>query len=188
MALFPKIESPCPYKDDLSAIMDGDVCTMCERNVFDLTAISDDERVSFLSTCSGEVCVSYTFPVVKAAAATAIASAALLSAPAVSAQSADDLYCYDDMVIIVGGLRKGKDAKMVEVKSDLPDLPVVYESDAQMDAFNKMFGMVDADQPGEKRPVKYADAEKALETAIMPVSKTSLARTERETQTRTQKD
>lgn len=187
MALFPKIESPCPYKDDLNAIMDGDVCTMCERNVFDLTAMSDDERVSFLSSCSGEVCVSYKFPVVKAVATAAMASAALLSAPAVSAQSADDLYCYDD-VIIVGGLRKGKDAKMVEFKSDLPDLPVVYENDAQMEEFNKMFGMADMDAHADNRPVKYADAQNTLETAVLPSSKKVLARKERETETRPQKD
>jgi hypothetical protein len=31
MASFPKIQNPCPYQDNLAAIMDGDMCRMCRR-------------------------------------------------------------------------------------------------------------------------------------------------------------
>ena len=34
MAIFPKIQSPCPYKGNLSDIMDGDLCRLCKRQVF----------------------------------------------------------------------------------------------------------------------------------------------------------
>ena len=36
MAVFPKVQSPCPYKGQLSEIMDGDTCRLCNRQVFDL--------------------------------------------------------------------------------------------------------------------------------------------------------
>src|ERR1700760_3664773 len=62
MALYPRIESPCPYKGNLADIMDGDVCRLCKREVFDLTAMGDAERVAFMKGCAGEVCVSYRMP------------------------------------------------------------------------------------------------------------------------------
>ena len=58
MAFFPKIQSPCPYKGKLSAIMDGDVCRLCKREVFDLTHMTDGARREFLAGCANEVCVS----------------------------------------------------------------------------------------------------------------------------------
>ena len=49
VGLFPKIQSPCPYKGNLADVMDGDVCRLCKREVTDLTALGDDERVAFFS-------------------------------------------------------------------------------------------------------------------------------------------
>lgn len=148
MSLFPKIESPCPFRDDLSDIMNGDVCSQCERQVFDLTAMPESDKAAFLGACSGEVCVSYKLPIGRALAATAMASATLMSPVLAGAQSTDDLYCNsDDMVIIVGGLRKGNEAELVtfEPNETLDDLPVVYEDDAARAEMDKMFGMTQED-------------------------------------------
>ena len=84
MAIFPKIQSPCPYKGNLSDLMDGETCRLCKRQVFDLTNMTDGERVAFMKSCTSEVCVSYKFPVrpVLAAAVVAAAVAAPLAAAA----------------------------------------------------------------------------------------------------------
>ncbi len=59
MAIFPKIQSPCPYKGKLSDIMEGDTCRLCKREVVDINGFSDAERVAFLKACDSEVCVTY---------------------------------------------------------------------------------------------------------------------------------
>ncbi len=137
MAKFPKIDSPCPYKADLAAIMDGDFCRMCEREVFDLSGWSDGERVAFLKGCETEVCVRYTLPVRPALAAAALA-AAVIALP-VAAQEPTVVYGdtavpdedYD--MIIVGGIKDPKAVAMVEDPADasLPELPVVYDDAPQ---------------------------------------------------------
>lgn len=145
MAMFPKIQSPCPYKGNLSAVMDGDFCRMCKRNVVDLTAWSDDQRVSFLASCETEVCVSYRLPLRPALAAAAmVAAMAALPAAAQDApvaavaavddgsvipQGIDDTYEAD---IFVGGITDPRNVSFVEDAADakMPALPVVYE-DAQ---------------------------------------------------------
>lgn len=157
MALFPKIERPCPYRDDLSAIMDGDSCTMCKREVFELSEMSDKERALFLSKCSGEVCVSYKIPVARTLAAAALTSSAILASATSAAQSADSLYCYNDeeMVIIVGGLRKGSAAEIVDTDSELTELPVIYEDSKSIEAaLDEFFGMK---EPVNEEPTKPAD-------------------------------
>lgn len=137
MAKFPKIDSPCPYKADLAAIMDGDFCRMCKREVFDLSGWSDGERVAFLKGCETEVCVRYTLPLRPALAAAALA-AAVVGLPAAAQDVAptpievatpDEDY---DM-IIVGGIKDPKAVAMVEDPADasLPDLPVVYDDAPQ---------------------------------------------------------
>jgi predicted Fe-S protein YdhL (DUF1289 family) len=122
MALFPKIQSPCPYVDRLSSIVEGDTCRMCKRKVFDLTAMSDGERVAFLKNCSGEVCVSYRFPVRVAAAALA---AAAIAAPTAAAA------CDDTTVVVVtaGGIKDPASVQFVQNPGDatVPILPVVYD-------------------------------------------------------------
>ncbi|HXC56842.1 MAG TPA: hypothetical protein VNU97_16200 [Rhizomicrobium sp.] len=132
MALFPRIQSPCPYKGKLSDIMDGDVCRLCKREVFDLTAMSDDERIGFMSSCTNQVCVSYR--VRPAIAAAAIAAAAIVM-PSVAA--ACDAVDYE--TVIVGGIKKPAEVQFVhlgESASDraMPVLPVVYENVAPAQA------------------------------------------------------
>jgi predicted Fe-S protein YdhL (DUF1289 family) len=129
MSLFPKIQRPCPYKSQLAAIMDGDVCRMCHRQVFELTHMSDDERVSFLQGCSEEVCVSYSVAL-RPAVAAAVAAAAMGLPTAAAAQDAAEVNLdVEEMVIFVGGIKDPADVEMVEVPSDndVPELPVTYE-------------------------------------------------------------
>jgi predicted Fe-S protein YdhL (DUF1289 family) len=112
MARYPKIDSPCPYVDNLAAIMDGDVCRMCKRSVTDLTGMSDRQRQAFLKSCDGEVCVSYRLPV-RAALAAALAVGAM-TAPTVAA-ACEDL---QELVIVAGGLRRPAKAHMIKVSLD----------------------------------------------------------------------
>jgi hypothetical protein len=136
--LFPKVTSPCPYKSQLAAVMDGDFCRMCRRQVFDLSAFGDDERRAFLAGCADEVCVSYKVPIRSAIAAAALAASAVATpamaqeqptaSPAAELDSGEDL---SDVVIIVGGIRNAAEAEFVEVPVDesVPELPVVYEDE-----------------------------------------------------------
>ncbi len=127
MAIFPKIDRPCPYKGDLRAIMDGDVCRLCNRAVFDLTEMTDEARVAFMRGCTGEVCVSYraTFRPALAAAALAVAA---IGAPAMAVACED---ATDDIVITMGGINDPANAKYVSDQTNaaqtVPDLPVIYE-------------------------------------------------------------
>jgi len=125
MALYPKIQSPCPYKNNLAAIMDGDVCRMCKRQVVDITAMSDDQRIALIKGCKDEICVSYKFPVRPAIAAAAIAAAAIV-APTAAAACSDPV---EVDVVVVGGIKDPANVKFVEDPSDkkIPELPVVYE-------------------------------------------------------------
>ncbi|HWD29395.1 MAG TPA: hypothetical protein VG387_19635 [Rhizomicrobium sp.] len=125
MALFPRIQSPCPYRDDLAAIMDGDMCRMCKRQVVDITAFSDAQRAAFFDGCKGEVCVSYRLPARAVIAAAALAAAAALP----TAASA----CDDTVVIYAGGITAPHNVQMVPVAvqvftgKDAKKLPVVYD-------------------------------------------------------------
>ena len=125
MAIFPKIQSSCPYKSNLAAVMDGDMCRMCKRQVFDLTDMRDEERVAFMQACVGDVCVSYRLPIRPALAAVAFAASAVAMPMAAAAQ--DDSYD-----IVVGGVRDLHNVKYVEIAADkaVPELPALYEDAA----------------------------------------------------------
>jgi predicted Fe-S protein YdhL (DUF1289 family) len=137
MAIFPVVQSPCPYKRNLSAVMDGDFCRMCKRTVTDLTAMNDDQKIDFFKACSGEVCVSYRLPIKPAltAAALAVAGIPMMAAAqtadtdAVAAESAAD----DEMMIIVGGIRDTKNVDFVDDKADPSqlELPTVYDDEPE---------------------------------------------------------
>jgi len=139
MAFFPKIQSPCPYKANLAAVMDGDFCRTCERQVFDLSHMSGDEKRAFLAGCTGEVCISYRFsPAIAAAAlAAAIPAAAAAQdlapvvpdAAAIAATTAEIAATDEGMQIIVGGIKDPRNVQYVEDPADpnAPELPVVYE-------------------------------------------------------------
>ena len=130
MGLFPKIQSPCPYKGPLSDILAADdICRLCDREVHDLTAMTDGERKAFLGACAGEVCVRYSIPS-RAALAALAAGAAMLATPAMAQEApADpDLMLMD---IVVGGMRAPQQAEWAdETEIAGPELPVVYEDDA----------------------------------------------------------
>ncbi|MCW3846117.1 hypothetical protein OF829_02630 [Sphingomonas sp. LB-2] len=142
MARFPKIDSPCPYKDNRAAIFDGDFCRMCKRNVVDLTAWSDGERAAFLASCETEVCVSYRLPIRPALAAAALAAAvAALPAAAQDAPATEtpgvqlvsgDVPVDEDTEIWMGGIKDPKNTALTEDPADatLPEMPVVYEAPA----------------------------------------------------------
>jgi hypothetical protein len=138
MALFPIIQSPCPYKSRLSAVMDGDFCRMCERRVFDLTHMGDAERVAFLAGCAEEVCVSYRLRPALAAAALAAASVPAAAAaqdlgPAVPDAAAiavnAEFAGVPEEFVIVGGIKDPRHVQYVDHAQDrsVPELPVVYE-------------------------------------------------------------
>lgn len=139
MAFFPKIQSPCPYKGRLASVMDGDFCRMCERQVFDLTYMSDGERRAFMAGCGEEVCVSYRFGPAIAAAALAAAAVPTAAAaqdlgPAVPsaasiAASTDQIAALEEIEIMVGGIKDPANVQFVEAPADgaIPELPVVYE-------------------------------------------------------------
>ncbi|MBV9991042.1 MAG: hypothetical protein JOZ72_07085 [Alphaproteobacteria bacterium] len=131
MAIYPKIQSPCPYKGDICDIMDGDVCRLCKREVFDLTHMSDRERVAFLKGCAGQVCVKYSFPLKPAVAAAAIAVAAI-AVPTAAAACSDET---ETVVLVMGGIHDPANAQYVQVPDakQAPALPVVYESQGRGD-------------------------------------------------------
>jgi predicted Fe-S protein YdhL (DUF1289 family) len=138
MAIFPKIQSPCPYKANLAAVMDGDLCRMCKRNVVDITNWTDDERVSFLASCETEVCVTYRFPVrpalVAAAMAAAVAALPAAAQDTTPAQDETGIAYEEEEVIMVGGIKKPQAVEMIEVEdvadASIPEIPVVYETPA----------------------------------------------------------
>ena len=132
MAILPRIQSPCPYRGELAAIMDGDVCRLCKRQVFDLTAMTDGERMGFLAGCATEVCVSYRLT--GAAAAAALTIGALAAPVAAAAQTAPipTPELVDVEYIIVGGISELDGVEFVQVEADagVPELPVEYEAEA----------------------------------------------------------
>jgi len=76
------IQRPCPYIDRLEAVVEGDYCRMCKRQVHDLTDMDEAARTAFLAACSDTPCVSYRLNVRPAIAAALIAaSAAALATP-----------------------------------------------------------------------------------------------------------
>jgi len=127
MAIYPRIQSPCPYNGQLSDILDDEVCRLCKRQVFDLTAMTDGERVAFMQGCTEEVCVTYRFPVRPALAAAVIAAASVvLPTAAAACQDATET----SETVVVGGIKDPANVQYVKDTSDsaVPVLPVVYES------------------------------------------------------------
>ena len=128
MAVFPRIKSPCPYKGELAAVMDGDICRLCKREVFDLTAMTDGERMGFLADCATEVCVSYRLT--GAIAAAALAAGMLVAPASAAAQTTPAPELIDIEIIFVGGITDWNRVQFVEVEADagVPELPIEYET------------------------------------------------------------
>jgi hypothetical protein len=149
MALFPRIQSPCPYKDRLGEVMVGDMCSQCDRQVHDITDLSDTQRLALVAGCKDEICVSYRL-VAKTALAAAAMGAALgmpVAAAADTVTEAESLDVAEDpneyMEIIVGGLKTPKKTVWIDTKrpANLAELPVVYED-------------APAAKPGKAKPAK----------------------------------
>ena len=164
MAFYPKIDSLCPYKGELSEILDDDICRLCKREVFDLTDMSDADREIFFKSCDGEVCVSYKLPMGRAFAAAVVTTSGVLASTAAMAQ--ENTYC--DM-IIVGGIKDPSHVQKVELDIDksIPMLPVVFEDDtvklgvaqAKTTATSAASLAQNAKKPVKKRPKNKADAQ-----------------------------
>lgn len=139
MARFPKIQSPCPHRDNLAEVIDGDFCRACETQVIDITAWSDAEREALVRGASGKICVSYRPALVAAAMAAAVAALpAAAQDLSVSAAGASEISLqeplddsYDDE-IVVGGITDPAKAEFVEQGADrsIPELPVIEEDAA----------------------------------------------------------
>jgi hypothetical protein len=151
MSLFPKIQSPCPYSDRLGEVMVGNHCNMCERDVIDISALSDAERMALVAGCDSEICVSYTVAARGALAAAALGAALGMGAPAMAAdgdalldaqvsdpaaQDAADAAADDEVLypIIVGGLKEPKRTVWLKAPAaarpaNMAELPVVYEDE-----------------------------------------------------------
>lgn len=144
MPMFPKIQSPCPYKSEIAAAMDGEMCRICQRQVFDLSAMSDGERLAFLAGCEEDICVSYRFPLRPGIAAAALAAAAMsvpataqdMAAPATGSPDVElpiesATYPEEDWQGDIGGIKDPRSVELVEIDTDmsLPELPVVYEDE-----------------------------------------------------------
>lgn len=90
MALFPKIDSPCPLRWKEMPSAERNFCTLCQRKVHNLDRMTAAQRRDFLASCSGEVCVAYTVPRRRSALPSAAGlglAAALSLSPALAAES-----------------------------------------------------------------------------------------------------
>jgi hypothetical protein len=150
MARVPVVESPCPISGKQVPRGATEHCTLCERSVHNLDRMNSRERIEFMGSCSGKVCVAYTVRVPAtglrrrglgvAAVLGTLAAAALVSLPVAAEDqlvegmspvanpnalpNCDD---YEDWVT-VGGVQKGDQAEWKDDGKDAPpDLPVIED-------------------------------------------------------------
>jgi predicted Fe-S protein YdhL (DUF1289 family) len=132
MAIFPKIQSPCPVRASIGAYMDGEDCRLCKRQVHDMTGWSDDHRKAFLRECGGEVCVSYRLRATVAALAAFAAAAAPMPAAAHDEPVMIDIQVEMDFVVM-GGITDPSAAQFVDSETGedaaLAKLPVVFDDE-----------------------------------------------------------
>jgi len=174
MSLFPKVQSPCPYKGKFADIMQGSQCRLCKREVVDLTDMETAERKQFLSACETEVCVSYRVGARSVLAAMAMSTVAISTvAEAQDSESPEPIETditvetYDAVedeehdevfYIIVGGMRKPGEAEWLEDKDTERHSSLTKAVLAQE-------GMADGEKPA--LPVEYDDE---FETEAEPVA------------------
>jgi len=127
----PVITSPCPLRWAKSPQPGMDFCGQCQRRVYNLDLMSEQEKEQFLLGCSGSVCVSYK---VKRAARIPVALGLGLAAVAGSTNATDvttipdSPYCDADLMIL-GGTEAGEKLQWVDPseaslpdKQELPDI------------------------------------------------------------------
>jgi hypothetical protein len=145
MARVPKVDSPCPIAGKQLPAGASEHCGLCDRAVHNLDLMSAGERVEFMRSCSGKVCVAYTvrMPIRRrglGAAALAVAALAALPAaadvpaePPAGAMSPADpgaLPHCDDLydVVVTGGVSRGNEAEWVDDGKDAPpELPTIED-------------------------------------------------------------
>jgi len=92
MARVPVVESPCPIAGKQLPKGATEHCTLCDRPVHNLDLMNQRERVEFMRSCTGKVCVAYTVRVPvsslrkRGLGAAAIAAAAMVSLPLAAAE------------------------------------------------------------------------------------------------------
>jgi hypothetical protein len=151
MALFPKIDQPCPLGIDEQKRIDGH-CGRCDKAVHALNKMSDGERQSLLRSAKGPLCVSYRLPRHRAASAGLGAALAMSIAvpafateptllgtvagppsdpaaepqftPTVNSPSPSEDSQKLESITFTGGVSNPGDANFVD-EDDLPDLPMV---------------------------------------------------------------
>ncbi|HEX8217200.1 MAG TPA: hypothetical protein VF577_07025 [Allosphingosinicella sp.] len=117
---------------------------MCKRQVFDLTSMSDTERLAFVAGCGEEVCVSYSIPIGPALRAAALAAA--LAAPSAATARPQPPAHPPIMVPVAGGIAPPPEVRIVELPkvAAAEDLRRVYE--------DRQEGKPDSDrEPAPKR-------------------------------------
>ena len=146
MAKAPIIESPCPMAGKTLPAGDTEHCTLCDRSVHNLDRLNASERVAFMKSCSGKVCVAYTVRIPasslrkRALAAAALTAAAITAIPAaaqdplVVGQSKmsdpNGLPACDEGLdwVVVGGVSKGDEAQWADDGKDAPaELPTMED-------------------------------------------------------------
>ena len=81
MALFPKIDQPCPLGSDELKRINGH-CGRCNKTVHSLDGMTDEQRLAFVRNVKGPLCVSYSIPERRHAAGFGAALALSIAAPA----------------------------------------------------------------------------------------------------------
>ena len=153
MARVPVVESSCPVAGKQLPKGASEHCTLCDRSVHNLNLMNARERVEFMSSCSGKVCVAYTVRVPvnslrkRGLGTAALAAAALVSLPLAAAEEAPaaaspvegmspvaadpaELPHCDDYAEIdfIGGVMHGDQAKWLDDGKDAPpELPTVED-------------------------------------------------------------
>lgn len=173
MSLFPKIQSPCPYKGKFSDIMQGNECRLCKREVVDITDMSVAERKDFLASCETEVCISYKVGAKSALAAMAMGAAAVPTAAAAqddtdpenTVEYVEDHGDYG--VIIVGGMRKPQEAKWLEAVEVVTAKDPQFEDKADANDDPQVITIVAG---GMRKPqdAEFVDAEEAVAVSDKP--------------------
>jgi hypothetical protein len=155
MARVPVVESPCPIAGKQLPQGASEHCTLCDRSVHNLDLLNQRERVEFMRSCTGKVCVAYTvrMPVSSlrkhALGAAAVAAAAMVSLPLAAAEGvppqatpvegqspidagASQLPHCDDYAELdwIGGVTHGDQAEWTDDGKDAPpELPTVEDDD-----------------------------------------------------------
>ena len=153
MARVPVVESPCPVVGKGVPAGASEHCTLCDRSVHNLDLMSAHERVEFMSSCSGKVCVAYTVRVPvsslrkRGLGTAALAAAALVSLPLAAAEEAPTAaspveegmspvadpaqlpHCDDYAEFeLMGGVANGDQAEWADDGKDAPpELPTVED-------------------------------------------------------------